>query len=260
MLRAPRVESLVLCAFVVVVLAGFWLRTQQLNALPPGLTRDEAKKVIDSAHIAHTGKIIFYQDKGRPEPFYQFSGAVTSLLFGNTVWVFRFEAALWGLLTLPAVFWASRQCFAEQPAALRALLGLAAAAVVATALGHVTISRSLYRAVPLTLFLSLFAGFAARALRRHARTDYVLTAVFLALAIYCYSSALAAPFVFIQLFLQLAFFQRNAWRRWLPGLAIFAAALLLLTAPVAYLLAAQPVAIVRPRPGCRPRAGDRPRE
>ncbi len=244
MLRAAKVESLVLCALVTVVLAGFWLRTQQLSALPPGLTQDEAKKIVDSAHIAQTGKIILYQDRGRPEPFYQFSGGLTSLLFGSSVWAFRFEAALWGLLTLPAVFWASRECFAAQPAALRALLGLAAAAVVATALGHVTISRSLYRAAPLTLFLALFAGFAARALRRQARTDYILTAVFLALGIYCYSSALAAPFVFIPLFLQLALFRRAAWRRWLPGLMLFAAALLLLTAPVAYLLATQPGAVI----------------
>ena len=244
MLRAKRLEWLVTCALVAVVLAGFWLRTQQLSALPPGLTQDEAKKIVDSAHVAQTGKIILYQDRGRPEPFYQFAGGLTSLLFGNSVWVFRFEAALWGLLTLPAVYWASRECFAEQPAVLRALLGLAAAAVVATALGHVTISRSLYRAAPLTLFLTLFAGFAARALRRQARTDYVLTAVFLALGIYCYSSALAAPFVFIPLILQLALFRRAAWRRWLPGLILFAATLLLLTAPVAYLLSAQPGAVI----------------
>ena len=240
---ASKLESLIFCAAVMVVLAGFWLRIQQLDAMPPGLSGDEAKKVIDSAHIAQTGRIVLYQDIGRPEPLYQFFGGLTSLLFGNSVWVFRFESALWGLLTLPAVYWASRQCFAEQAKVLRALLGLIAMIVVATALGHVTISRSLYRAVPLTLFLSLVLGFAARALRRHARSDYILTAVFLALGIYCYSSALVAPFTFIPLFLQLVAFHRSAWRRWLPGLAIIGVVLLLLTAPVAYLLLAQPSAI-----------------
>ena len=92
--------------------------------------------MIDSAHIAQTGRIVLYQDIGRPEPLYQFFGGLTSLLFGNSIWVFRFESALWGLLTLPAVYWASRQCFAEQAKVLRALLGLIAMIVVATALGH----------------------------------------------------------------------------------------------------------------------------
>ena len=212
--------------------------------MPPGLSGDEAKRVIDSAHIAQTGTIILYQDRGRPEPLHQFLGGITSLLFGNSVWVFRLEAALWGLLTLPAVFWASRQCFAEQPKALRALLGLVAVIVAATALGHITISRSLYRAAPLTLFLAFALGFAARALRRHTRADYILTAVFIALGVHCYSSALAVPFIFIPIFLQLVVFYRSAWRRWLPGLATTAAVLLALTAPVVFLLLAQPSAII----------------
>ena len=242
--RATSLQSLVIWAAVLLVLAGFWLRVQRLDAMPPGLSGDEAKKIIDSAHIAQTGKIVLYQDRGRPEPLFQFYGGFTSLLFGNSVWVFRFESALWGLLTLPAVFWASRQCFAEQAKVLRALVGLVAVIVAATALGHITISRSLYRAVPLTLFLALFIGFVARALRRHARSDYILAAIFLALAIHCYSSALVVPFIFIPVFLQLVLFQRSAWRRWLPGLMIVGAVLLLLTAPVAYLLLAQPSAII----------------
>ncbi len=244
MRRASNLQWLTFCAAVVVLAAGFWLRIQQLDAMPPGLSRDEAKKVIDSAHIAQTGTIVLYQDVGRPEPLYQFYGGLTSLFFGNSIWVFRFEAALWGLLTLPAVYWACRQCFADQANVLRVLLGLSAMIVVATALGHVTISRSLYRAVPLTVFLAFFIGFVARALRRHARSDYILTAVFLALGIHCYSSALVVPFIFIPLILQLVAFRRRAWRRWLPGLVTIALALLVMTAPVAYLLLTQPDAII----------------
>lgn len=237
-------SPVILAAAVAVVLAGFWLRIQRLDAFPPGLSNDEAINLIDSAHIAQTGKIAFYQEIGRPEPLYQVFGGLTSLFFGNSVWVFRFASALWGLLTLPAVFWASRQCFAGQPPALSALLGLLALIVVATALGHVAISRSLYRAAPLTFFLAMLIGFASRAFRLNARSDYALAAVFAALAIYCYSSALVAPFAFIPVALLLAAVHRRDWRRWLPGLALFGLVLLLLTAPVAYLLMKSPSAIL----------------
>lgn len=242
--RARNPQLLVLCVAAAFVLAGFWLRVQQLDAMPPGVSGDEAKKVIDSAHIVQTGTIIFYQDYGRPEPLHQFFGAITSLLFGNSIWVFRYESALLGLLTLPAVYWASRQCFADQPTELRALLGLFAVIVVATSLGHVTVSRSIYRVVPLTLFLAMFIGFVARALRRYARSDFVLSAVFLALGIHCYTSALAVPLIFIPLIAQLFARRRREWRRWLPGFAILGMVLLLLIAPVVYFLLEQPEVIL----------------
>ena len=63
MKRAGHLEALVFGAVVAVVLAGFWLRTQQLHAMPPGLSQDEAKRVVDSAHVVQTGKIVLFKTK-----------------------------------------------------------------------------------------------------------------------------------------------------------------------------------------------------
>ena len=239
-----RFAALALVALVIVTLAGFWLRIASLDALPPGISSDEATNLIDSAWLAQTGRAALYEDGGRPEPLFQFYGALTSLFFGNTVWAFRFTSALWGLLALPAVYFASCQCFAEQSQSLRRLCGLLALIVAATALGHICISRSLYRAVPLTFFLALAVGFCLRALREGRRKDYLMTAAFIACAIYSYTTGLVLPMAALPLAATLAVFQRRAWRRWLPGLMLLGIALLLLTAPVAFLLLTNPEAIL----------------
>ncbi len=243
-MNGSRVAGLAWGAVVIALLAGFWLRVDALDAMPPGLSNDEAINLIDSAWVARTGRLALYEDIGRPEPLFQFYGALTSLFFGDSVWAFRYASALWGLLALPAMYFASGQCFAHESRTRRRLCGLLAVVVIATAVGHICVSRSLYRAVPLTFFLALVIGFCLRALRRGARSDFVLTAVFLALAIYTYSTALVVPFAFLPLAAALLAFQRRKWRSWLPGLLLTGGVLLLLTAPVLHLLLANPEAVL----------------
>jgi len=236
-------------ALVILLLSAFLLRTSQLAAFPPGVRNDEAKNLIDAAHIAQAGSVPLYEDGTRPDPFYQFNGWLSSLLFGNTVWAFRFASALWGFLTLPAVYWASRQCFADEPVQLRNLAALLAVVVVSTSLGHITVSRSLYRAVPLTCFVVMALGFLCKALLGYSMKDFIAGGCFIALGIYTYTSALIVPLIYALIFVSLLCFQRAKLRRWLPGLLASGAILLLLTAPVAYLLLTQPSALLA-------RAGD----
>ncbi len=237
--------SLVIYACLIgLLLVSCCLRVFRLGEFPPGISRDEATNLVDGAYLSQSGRLPLFQDHERPEPFNRIYGALTSIFFGNSVWAFRYTSALWGMLSLAAVFWASQRCFAAQPRRLRLLVGLLALASLAPAMGHIAISRSIYRAVPLVSFAAFAAGFTCRALRRHRLSDYVRSGICLALGCYTYTAALALPLAYLPLAVHLAVLHRSGWRRWLPGLLATAVVLFLLTLPIVYLLLVQPDAIL----------------
>ena len=226
------------------LLISFHLRSFRLDEFPPGISRDEATNLVDGAFLSQSLRFPLFQDHERPEPLIRLYGAITSIVFGNSVWAFRYASVLWGMLSLAAVFWASQQCFAAQPKPVRLLIGLLALASLAGALGHIAINRSLYRAVPLVCFAAFAAGFTCRAIRRHRLRDYAISGIWLALGCYTYTAALALPLAYFPLAFNLAVFHPSRWRRWLPGLLASAMTLILLTLPIGYLLLTQPEAIL----------------
>lgn len=206
----------ILLALMPVLLAGLWLRASRLDSFPPGVSSDEGVNIVDGFHFAHTGRLALKEDFGS-EPFRPVLGAFTSLLFGNSLWAYRYASALLGLLSLAASFWACRECLADQPTAIRDLAGLCAVVFLATALGHITISRSVYRAVPLTFCLSMATGFTCRAMRTKRVADFAASAVFVALGSYSYATGLFAVLTYPLLVLKEILTQRRSARRWLPG-------------------------------------------
>lgn len=232
-----------LLALVAVLLAGFWLRASRLDSFPPGVSSDEGVNIVDGFHFAQTGRLALKEDFGS-EPFRPVLGAAISLLFGNSIWAYRYASALLGFLALAASFWACRQCLADQPTGLRDLAGLCAVIFLATALGHITISRSVYRAVPLTICLSMAIGFTCKAMRTQRAADFVASALFVALGSYSYATGLFAVFIYPPLFAKEILTQRTAARRWLPGFVICAATLLVALLPLAYFWLLQPDSLV----------------
>lgn len=239
-----RFSLVVYACLIFLLLVSHHLRVFRLDEFPPGISRDESTNLVDGAYLSQSGRFPLYQDHERPEPFNRIYGALTSIFFGNSVWAYRYTSALWGMLSLAAVFWASQRCFAAQPRRLRLLIGLLALASLAGALGHIAISRSIYRAVPLVFFAALATGFTCRALRRHRLGDYVFSGICLSLGCYTYTAGLALPLAYLPLAVHLAVFRRSGWRRWLPGLLAAATALALLTLPISYLLLTHPEAIL----------------
>ncbi len=221
----------ILVSLLFVLLAGFWLRISLLDQVPPGVSYDEGFNIIDGFHFAQTGRLPVKEDVGS-EPFRPLVGALTSLLFGNTVWAFRYTSALAGFLAIAASFWACRQCFADQPPAARDLAGLCAAIVLATALGHIAISRSVYRAAPLSFCLALAIGFTCKATRKNRLRDYFYSALFVALGIYSYATGLFIPAIYPLLVAAALLFERDALRRRVAGLLFCGFCLLILTAPL----------------------------
>ena len=237
-------NKLIFASLILVLIAGFWLRTSGLEKYPPGVSNDEAKNLIDSVYIAQTGRTPFYEDEGRPEPVNRILAAIGSILYGNSVWAFRLTSAFWGLLSLAGMYWATTQCFYDTSSDKRKLAGLLATIALAVALGHMTVTRSLYRAVPLTFFMLLVIGFTVRGLRTYRWRDFFWIGVFLALGIYTYTSGFIVPVVFMPLGLILLIFRRSQWKQWLPRLILSGIVLAVLTTPIIYLLLTQPSAVL----------------
>jgi 4-amino-4-deoxy-L-arabinose transferase-like glycosyltransferase len=228
---------------IVVILAGFWLRIAQLAHLPTGLSNDEAVNVVDAFHISRSWNFPLYEDHGRPEPLYRILLAVGALFTGTSVWAFRYSTALMGVLTIPAAYWAMRQCLRDLSPTARQIAGLAAAAALMVAISHITLSRALYRAILQPPFMLLFIGFLLRGLHGGRRRDYVLSALFLTLALYSYTSALVVPLALLPLLASLLLFRRP-WRKWLPGLVWMGLLVALLVAPLGWRLLNNPSAVV----------------
>lgn len=228
---------------IVLILCGFWLRTAQLAQLPTGLSNDEAVNVVDAFHISRSWNFPLYEDHGRPEPLYRILLAVGALFTGTSVWAFRYSTALMGILTIPAAYWAMRQCLHDLSPTVRQIAGLAAAAALMVAISHMTLSRALYRAILQPPFMLLFVGWLLRGLHNGRRRDFVLSAVFLALALYSYTSALVLPLVMLPLLVSLLLFRRP-WRKWLPALVWMGLIFALLVAPVGWRLLNNPSAVV----------------
>jgi hypothetical protein len=73
-------------ALIGLLLVAFWLRLDDLDAQPPGVSNDEAVNVVDAFHISRTGNFPLYEDFGRPEPLYRlFLALGTSLMTKETV-------------------------------------------------------------------------------------------------------------------------------------------------------------------------------
>lgn len=216
------------------VLIAFWLRTNNLDQFPPGITMDEAQNVVDAFHISQVWRSPFYEDPHRPEPIYRTIGTLSSYFFGQWIWAQRYTTALFGTLTVAALFWVMRQCVPDISRHHRWVVGLAAAGSLAVSIGHITLTRSTYRAAIQPLFMVLFAGFLLRGLRTEKRRDFVLAALALGAVVYTYFAGLIVPFSVGFVAFSLLLFQRSSWRRWLPNLILLTVIVTLLVFPILY--------------------------
>jgi len=217
---------------ILVLLVGAALRISAINSYPPAVSNDESLDVIDAFHIARTGVYPFYEDLGRPEPLYPLTLALATSLIGPGVWTARLTTAFIGIVTLAALYWCATECLHDLPPTLRRFGAALAVIVLATAIGHITLSRALYRGIWQPLGMLLCLGWTLRALRTNSGRAAVLSGLFLALTLYSYTAAYVLPAVFVALAAWLLIFRLKFWRRWLPILIIIASVAMVLMLPV----------------------------
>jgi hypothetical protein len=188
-----------------VLVVGFWLRLVDLEQYPPGISADEAATVLDAFDLSQSGSYPLYEDFGRqednprPEPLYQLLLGFTNTFFGSSIWAYRYVAVLTGLLTLATLYWAVRPLLRSiWPSISITWLHLAALIAVlalAVTISHITLSRTVYRAILQPPLMLLLVGFLFRAIPRNRLRDYLWSSVCLAAAMYTYTAALALPAV-----------------------------------------------------------------
>ena len=203
---------------ILILLIAFMLRTVNLNSMPPGMSDDEGTNAIDAFHIGQTGNFPQYQDRGRPEPLYRMILAVGTQTLGTSAFALRFVSTAIGLLSIACAYWAASQYLHNQPGHVRRSAALLAMIAVAVAVGHLTISRAVYRAILQPGIMLLMLGFLARALRTHRPRDFILAGITMGLLAYTYTAALIVPAAFVPLTLVLLSWHRETWKKWLPGM------------------------------------------
>lgn len=234
----------VLLAITAVILLAFWLRLDGLGRMPPGISNDEAVNAVDAFHFSRTGNFPMYEDQNRPEPLYRVLLAVDIDLFGTSVWSFRFFSVLIGTLTIAAVYQTTCECVRGFTARVRWMGGIAAAAALAVALGHITESRIIERGTLQLPFMLLFASFLLRGVRTGRLRDYVISGVGLGISYYTYTAALVLPATLGLVAASLLIFQRKTWWRWLIGFIVLGVAFVIVTAPISVLLLNNPQAVL----------------
>ena len=195
-----------LLPLLAILLGAAFFRLYLLPTLPPGLNFDEAGNGAAAFDILNGQPHLWWRIGGGKEPLWPYLIALGILLFDNTPLTLRFPAALTGLLTVAVVYALVTRLFRNkknrgdpQLIVLLTMLGLAFSA------WHLHFSRLGFRAILLPLFSSLafyflwrgpiIKGALSAGRRSSQHFNFVLAALFTALAIYSYLAGRLLIFV-----------------------------------------------------------------
>ena len=196
--------SYILFVLIAIIILAAWLRLYQLPLLPPGLNFDEAGNGVAALDILKGTPRLWWRIGGGKEPLWPYMIALSTLLLGNIPLALRLPATLVGILTVAASYPLLRVLF---PGRRGQILGLLTALGLAVSSWHLHFSRLGFRAILLPLLSTLVFYFLWRGLGRwqsaqplawsHRRGpasfDLILSALFMALAMYAYLAGRLLP-------------------------------------------------------------------
>jgi hypothetical protein len=215
-----------------ILLVAAFLRLYRLDAIPPGLTHDEAGHGHDAVAILHGARLIYETVGYGREPLYDYVVAGLMALTGPTSFALRLVSVIFGLGTLAITFAWVRLAF-DSPTALAAV-ALQAASFWSLATSRQALRSSLLPA--LFTFAVYFFGcstyrpkaFPGELPLRASRWPMVLFALSIGATLYTYLPARVMWIVFPVFLVYLAFFHRATFRRvWLATLVAVLIGLLL---------------------------------
>ena len=197
------VETGVLLALV---LAVALLRFQRLDALPPGLVEDEDRDGMGALRVLQGELAAFFPDvdpHGRDASVI-YAAALSTLLFGRTLFAMHFPTALGSAGMVLAVFWMGRLLFGrdeegEQATPWRGLLiGGVGAGLMAISISQTVMGRTSYNHITqLPLLLTLCLGLLWRGWKERSWRRVALAGAFAGLLPYTYPVARFTPVLFV---------------------------------------------------------------
>ncbi len=172
-----------------IILAGTFLRLYKLDKFPPSLFGDEADVGYQAYSILKTGKdylgqkwpISFHSISDWRTPLFLYADVPFIAVFGLNEWGVRLPAALFGILTIPAMYFLAKIIFKEEKIALLSALCLV------FSIWHLQYSRAAFEVTQMLFFLMVGLYFFFIGLEKEKLLP--LSAVFLALTPYSYSTA-----------------------------------------------------------------------
>ncbi len=212
--RDHKRESIFLILILgIAALLRFWA----LDRVPAGLYFDEAADAVDALNTLRTGHWpAFYDTQSGKEALWMWLLAAFFAVADVGPLQIRLVAAVVGLLTVGAVWWATRELFAADPETSAANLALLAAAILATLFVHVHFSRGGYRLITQPLVGSLAIGALWRGLHGKGGGWFILAGALLGLAMYTYSAARFYLVLLVVFFLLEWLLARNRSTAFLP--------------------------------------------
>ncbi len=262
LIRMTLSRRLEIALFVAILLVAAALRLAALDAVPPGLTHDEAGHGHDAISILNGARPIYLTVGYGREPLYDYLNAAAMSVFGPSALTMRLTSAFAGILLIPIVYRLVRRWF-DAPAALFT------ASLLAVSFWPIAVSRQALRS---TLLPTLFAGAVlafwslrpspqlspSRERGRPASPRWgkgerltrsiapaVLFAILVAATLYAYIPARILWTIFVFFLLVLALFQRTDVRRMIAPTLLGLVAAGLLAWPMFNYLAAHPGAEAR---------------
>jgi 4-amino-4-deoxy-L-arabinose transferase-like glycosyltransferase len=185
-------KKLILALFLAgIILLGVLLRLTFLSSIPNGFFCDEAVRGYDAYSILLTGRdqygeflpLFTRSLDDYPESFYVFLAVPSVAFFGLNEFAARLPAGLIGLLTIPVLYFLTKEFFGRRVALIAALL-------LAISPWHLQFSRSAmssYTLMPLFFCLGLL--FFMKAVSRGKRFFLYLSSLIFSISLYTYYSA-----------------------------------------------------------------------
>jgi 4-amino-4-deoxy-L-arabinose transferase-like glycosyltransferase len=210
------------------LLLAFLLRTAELARVPPGLHNDEVVELQMTESVAGGRLEIFYPEETGHEALYYYLSAPLSKLFGLAPYAMRLPSAFVSMLSM-CVIWAFTRRLLGPVVALTALAGFAIsfwAVAFGRIISHVVLD------VPLAALAAYCFWRAWAASGRRALLLWVLSGLWLGLAINAYTAARVLPAIIVAFGLLALVIDRRWGQRWAVGVAITLGVMALVVAPL----------------------------
>lgn len=185
---------------IALTLLGAFLRLNQFPNSPPSLYVDEADVGYQAYSLITTGRDYFgnflpvhlQSFADFRTPLYIFTAIPGVLAFGLNNFTVRFPAALFGILTIPLIFWCTRNLTRSET------LGIFSALILAILPWHIHYSRIAFEVTLLLFLLTAGIGFFAKWIHTNKIHHFLPAILLLLLTVYTYSTAkLFTPLILV---------------------------------------------------------------
>ncbi len=232
-------------ALLALALTVLLLRFQQLDALPPGLVEDEDRDGMGALRVLRGELALYFPDvdpHGRDASVI-YALALSSLLFGRTLFAMHFPTALGSAGMVFAVFWLGQVLFGRDDEGERAsqwrglLIGGVGAGLMATSLSQTIMGRTAYNhTTHLTLLLTLCLGLLWWGWKERCWRRVALAGVCAGILPYTYPVSRFTPVLFFSIGVSFLVpwraFSGRSMREELHWAALFAGVTALVAAPL----------------------------